>query len=125
MSSCLYTTAIVVGEAGYLAPASLIGVSMALLLYRGVYAEMGMAVPFNGGVYSAAINTFSKRAAAVLAMFSVLSYVATCVMSARAGCVYLFGIWGESESDWVDLATVGVIVGVAALNYWGLNESVV
>jgi len=74
-------------------------------------------------VYSAAINTFSKRHASVFASFSVLSYVATVVMSAKSGCSYLFGIWGAQDGVYTECATAGVIMFVAFMNIWGLKES--
>eukprot|EP00656_Telonema_subtile_P002170 TRINITY_DN10944_c0_g2_i1.p1 TRINITY_DN10944_c0_g2~~TRINITY_DN10944_c0_g2_i1.p1 ORF type:complete len:279 (-),score=59.54 TRINITY_DN10944_c0_g2_i1:91-927(-) len=84
---------------------------------------MGQAVPVYGGVYSAAVNTFSKRHASVFACLSVLSYVATCVMGARAGCEYLFGIFKIDSSLVIDMSTGVVIICVALIVMWGLKES--
>ena len=49
LSSCLYCSALVVQDAGWLAPICLLIVSATLKLYQGVYWENGTALPFNGG----------------------------------------------------------------------------
>ena len=84
---------------------------------------MGGAIPFNGGSYLAAMSTYSKRTASVLACCSVLSYVATSVMSARSGSSYLLTIFDVKSDLAVDLTTAAVIISVGLVVFWGLKES--
>src|SRR5437762_1726907 len=48
-SSCLYVSALCAAEAGALAPVVLMIVAGVLFLFRKVYAEVGSALPLNGG----------------------------------------------------------------------------
>ena len=53
--------------------------------YRWVYTEAVSALPFNGGLYNIFLNTQqSKRTAASVATLTVLSYIATTVVSANS-----------------------------------------
>ena len=84
-SSCLYVSALAIVYAGKLAPISLLMVAAVLFLFRKIYAEVVGALPLNGGAYNALLNTTSKRAASVAACLTVLSYMATAVISALEG----------------------------------------
>ena len=50
-SSVLYVSALCAAQAGVLAPLVLLLVAGVLYLYRKVYAEVGSALPLNGGTY--------------------------------------------------------------------------
>ena len=51
-SSVLYVSALCAAQAGVWAPLVLLAVGMVLYLYRSVYAEVGSALPLNGGTYT-------------------------------------------------------------------------
>ena len=63
-SSVLYVSALCAAHAGALAPVVLLVVSAVLYLYRKVYAEVGSALPLNGGSYTLLLNTTNKKLAA-------------------------------------------------------------
>ncbi|MCL1125852.1 APC family permease [Shewanella surugensis] len=87
-SSCLYVVAIAIGYAGQYAWISLLIVSAVLYLYRSIYAEVVGAVPMNGGIYNALLNTTSKSLASYAASLSLLSYMATAVIAAIEAMKY-------------------------------------
>jgi hypothetical protein len=55
-SSWLYVTAIAAFYAGPYAPLALALVAGVLFLFRGIYAEVGPALPLNGGAYNVLLN---------------------------------------------------------------------
>ncbi len=82
-SSCLYVAAISTYYAGALAPLVLLIVAFVLHLYRWVYAEDGDALPLNGGAYNCLLNVTTKYRASMSACMTILSYIATAVISAK------------------------------------------
>ena len=54
-------------------------VAATLFLFRSIYAEVGSALPLNGGTYTLLLNTTGKKIAAGAAVLTILSYVATAV----------------------------------------------
>ena len=91
-SSCLYVAAISATYAGPYAPISLLMVAGVLYLYRNVYAEVGDALPLNGGAYNCLLNTTTKAKASVAACMTLLSYIATALISAKTSAEYLVRI---------------------------------
>jgi len=123
LSSCLYCSALVVKDAGWLAPICLLLVSGTLKLYQGVYWENGTALPFNGGVYTAAINSLNKPKACVLACCSLMSYIATCIVSSSSAVLYLMGLAGSGDHPLYMAATIAVMAAVGVLYAWGIQDS--
>ena len=119
-SSVLYVSALCAAQAGVLAPVVLIIVGAVLYLYRKVYAEAGSALPLNGGTYTLLLNTTSKRLAAGAACLTLLSYIATAVISASDAMDYLHGVWPHFD---VIGATVILLALFAMLNLMGITES--
>ncbi|HTV24258.1 MAG TPA: APC family permease [Polyangiaceae bacterium] len=119
-SSCLYVAALCAAHAGVLAPVVLLIVAGVLYLYRKVYAEVGSALPLNGGCYTVLLNTTNKRTAAGAACLTVLSYVATAVISAGEAMHYAHHLWLGLD---VFTATIGVLGLFAALTLFGISES--
>lgn len=86
--------------AGKWAPVSLALVAVTLWLFQNVYAEVGTALPLNGGAYNVLLNTTNKFMAALAASLYVfrpdttltprtlLSYTATAVVSASEAMEY-------------------------------------
>jgi hypothetical protein len=87
-SSCLYVSALAIGAAGKLAPFALLIVAGLLFLFRSIYTEVVGALPLNGGAYNALLNTTSKSRASVAACLTILSYMATAVISAGEAMHY-------------------------------------
>ena len=81
-SSVLYVSALAIIAGGKWAAVSLALVAAVLFLFRGIYAEVVGALPLNGGAYNALLNTTSKRWASIAAVLTILSYMATAVISA-------------------------------------------
>jgi amino acid transporter len=121
-SSVLYVSALCAAQAGVLAPVVLVGVAGVLYLYRKVYAEVGSALPLNGGTYTVLLNTTNKRVAAGAACLTLLSYIATAVISAHEGMYYAHNLWGSLD---VFQATVGVLGAFAFLGILGISESAI
>jgi amino acid transporter len=119
-SSVLYVSALAAAQAGGLAPVVLVIVSIVLYLYRRIYAEVGSALPLNGGTYTVLLNTTSKRVAAAAACLTLLSYIATAVISANEAMHYAHNLLPRLD---VAVATVGVLGVFAILNLIGVTES--
>ena len=78
-----------------------------LYLFRSVYSEVVTALPLNGGAYNALLNTTTKGVAALAAVLTVLSYVATAVVSASEACEYINNVWEEIPIFWSTFVVLG------------------
>ena len=121
-SSVLYVSALCAAQAGVLAPLVLCLVAGVLYLYRKVYAEVGSALPLNGGTYTLLLNTTNKRVAAAAACLTLLSYIATAVISASEAMHYASNLWAGLD---VFAATIGLLAVFAFLGIVGISESAV
>ncbi len=119
-SSCLYVSALVIIQAGKYAWVALLIVAAVLYLFRRIYAEVVGALPLNGGAYNALLNTTSKRVASLAACLTLLSYVATAVISASVSMHYVGSLWHDFPVDW---ATVALLFAFMALTMLGIGES--
>jgi amino acid transporter len=119
-SSCLYVSALCAAQAGAYAPIALAMVAAVLYLFRKVYAEVGSALPLNGGTYTVLLNTTNKRLAAGAACLTLLSYVATAVISAGEAMHYAHNLWRGLDVFSATLALLGLF---ALLNVLGISES--
>lgn len=121
-SSCLYVSALCALQAGPYAPITLAIVAVVLYLFRWVYAEVGGALPLNGGTYTVLLNTTNKKVAAGAACLTLLSYVATAVISASEAMHYAHNLWHDLP---VFQATIALLGLFALLNVIGISESAV
>lgn len=119
-SSCLYVSALAIIYAGKWAPLALLLVSGVLYIFRSIYAEVVGALPLNGGAYNALLNTTSKFRASIAACLTILSYMATAVISASEAMHYVHAMWAELP---VVTATIGVLAFFMALTIIGIAES--
>ena len=119
-SSCLYVSALTIMYAGQFAWISLLVVAFILFLFRKIYAEVVGAIPLNGGAYNVLLNTSTKRLASFAATLTVLSYMATAVISSIEGMHYLQGIFTGID---VTIATIIVLVVFTGLAILGIGES--
>ena len=121
-SSCLYVSAIAAVFAGVLAPVVLLLVVVLLYLYKKVYTEVVEALPLNGGTYNCLLNSTSKFAAALAACMTILSYIATAVISSKTAVEYLHTVYPSVS---IIGGTICVLGFFAALAIIGITESAV
>ncbi|MDI1317148.1 APC family permease [Flavobacterium sp.] len=119
-SSCLYVSALTIGYAGQYAWISLLIVGVVLFLFRKIYGEVVGALPLNGGAYNVLLNTSTKKMASFAAILTVLSYMATAVISATEAIHYLDHIVNVIS---VPIATIIVLVLFTVLAIIGIGES--
>ncbi len=119
-SSVLYVSALSILYAGKYAWITLIIVAFVLFLFRKIYAEVVCALPLNGGAYNALLNTTSKYIASYAATLTILSYMATSVISANEAMRYLHGLW---TAEPVILSTILLLIFFALLAILGIRES--
>jgi len=121
-SSCLYVSALAIAYAGQYAWLALLLVGAVLYLFRRIYGEVVGALPLNGGAYNVLLNTTSKRNAALAACLTILSYMATAVLSANEAMHYLQTLWAGLP---IIGATVGLLGLFLLLTILGISESAV
>ncbi|MBZ0204864.1 MAG: APC family permease [Flavobacteriales bacterium] len=119
-SSCLYVGAIAMGYAGPWAVVALLIVAGVLYLFRKIYGEVVGALPLNGGAYNVLLNTTNKYNASIAACLTILSYMATAVLSASTAMYYLHALVPFLP---VLLATVVVLGIFMMLSIAGIGES--
>ena len=94
-SSCLYVSALTTLYAGQYAWLALLIVAGVLFLFRKIYGEVVGALPLNGGAYNVLLNTTSKSNASIAACLTILSYMATAVISAGEAMHYLQSLFSQ------------------------------
>ncbi len=119
-SSVLYVSALSIISAGQYAWVALLIVAFVLYLFRKIYGEVVGALPLNGGAYNALLNTTSKSVASLAATLTLLSYMATAVISASEAMHYLHTMVPHLH---VILATVVVLSCFMVLTIMGIGES--
>jgi amino acid transporter len=119
-SSVLYVSALAIAFAGQYAWITLLIVSLVLFLFRKIYGEVVGALPLNGGAYNALLNTTSKSTASFAATLTLLSYIATAVISANEAIHYLHHIVPVLP---VIPVTIILLVLFAGLVIGGISES--
>ncbi len=119
-SSCLYVSALAIIYSGKWAPVALLIVAGVLYLYRSIYAEVVGALPLNGGAYNALLNTTSKFRASVAACLTILSYMATAVISASEAMHYIHALCPYFS---IIVATIILLGLFMCLSILGITES--
>jgi amino acid transporter len=119
-SSVLYVSSLTIIAAGQYAWVSLLIVAVVLYLFRKIYGEVVGALPLNGGAYNALLNTTSKAVASLAATLTLLSYMATAVISASEAMHYLHSIIPALP---VLPATIGLLFFFMGLVILGIGES--
>lgn len=133
LSSALYVSGFAVAFAGVFAPIVLIMVALVLFFYKAVYTEVVEALPVNGGAYNCLLNGTSKTVAAIAGVMTILSYIATAVISAKVGVEYLNTVLHFHDLIHIDLKiveingvilfTIGLLFVFAMLVISGLKDS--
>jgi amino acid transporter len=119
-SSCLYVSGIAIVYAGALAPLALLLAAGVLYLYRKIYTEVVEALPLDGGAYNCLLNCTRKFDASFAACLTLLSYLATAVISAKTAVEYLKTLLPQMP---VMEATAAVLVVFALLTILGITDS--
>ncbi|WP_454802799.1 APC family permease [Mucilaginibacter phyllosphaerae] len=121
-SSCLYVSALTIAYAGQYAWISLLIVALVLFLFRKIYGEVVGALPLNGGAYNVLLNTASKRTASFAACLTILSYMATAVISAYEAMFYFHDIVHNLPLIPATIMILGIFMMLAII---GIGESAV
>jgi len=119
-SSCLYVSALCIMYAGQYAFIALLIVGVVLFFFRKIYGEAVGALPLNGGAYNILLNTTSKGNASLAACLTILSYMATAVLSASEAMHYLHSVFPFIP---VIIATMVILTIFLFLTIGGISES--
>ncbi|MCB0687726.1 MAG: APC family permease, partial [Saprospiraceae bacterium] len=119
-SSCLYVSALAIIYAQQYAWLALLIVAAVLYLFRKIYGEVVGALPLNGGAYNALLNTTRKSTASLAATLTLLSYMATAVISASEAVHYVHSIFHHIP---IIVATVILLAIFMGLTIIGIGES--
>ena len=119
-SSCLYVSSLAILYAGQYAWISLLIVAGVLFLFRKIYGEAVGALPLNGGAYNILLNTTSKSSASVAACLTILSYMATAVLSGSEAMHYLHNLIDSVPVFW---GTIVLLAFFLFLIMSGIKES--
>ena len=119
-SSCLYVSALAIIYAGQYAWISLLMVGAVLFLFRKIYGEVVGALPMNGGAYNALLNTTSKSTASLAATLTLLSYMATAVISANEAVHYAHSMLTSLP---IIASTIVLLALFMGLSIIGIGES--
>ena len=123
-TSVFYSTGVLYPLVGFAAPFFISFVCLAMWLFKTAYQEGCAVSPINGGAYTMVLQTVGRRAALVVGSLTILSYLATAVVSSLSGAMYLATLWPAPWPVWAVVAVAAVpVVGFAALNLVGLRES--
>lgn len=130
LSSALYVSGIAVLFAGVFAPIVLAFIGIVLFFYKAVYTEVVEALPLNGGAYNCLLNGTSKTIAAIAGVMTILSYIATAVISAKVGVEYLNTVlnlpiqhFGPLPVQPVIVLTIILLFAFAMLVISGIKDS--
>lgn len=119
-SSCLYVSALAIVYSGQYAWIALLIVGAVLFLFRKIYGEVVGALPLNGGAYNALLNTTSKSLASLAATLTLLSYMATAVLSANEAMHYAHIVFDNLP---IIIATIVLLAIFMGLSIIGIGES--
>src|SRR5580704_8352249 len=93
LSSTFYVSGISILYVGIYAPIILAIIVLVLFFYKSVYTEVVEALPVNGGAYNCLLNASSKTIAAFAGTMTILSYIATAVLSAKTAIEYFYSVF--------------------------------
>lgn len=119
-SSCLYVSALAIVYSGQYAWIALLMVGAVLFLFRKIYGEVVGALPLNGGAYNALLNTTSKSLASLAATLTLLSYMATAVLSANEAMHYAHIVFENLPIIIATIVLLGIFMGLSII---GIGES--
>ncbi len=119
LSSTFYVSGVAIVFAGVYAPIVLALIVLVLFFYKGVYTEVVEALPINGGAYNCLLNASSKPFAAIAGTMTILSYMATAVLSGNTAIEYLHSVIKFP----VIPVTIALLLAFALLVISGIKDS--
>ncbi|MEB3236880.1 MAG: APC family permease [Candidatus Sericytochromatia bacterium] len=123
-TSVFYSTGILLPHVGFAAPLFILLVVISMWLFKATYQEGCSVNPVNGGAYAMVLGSIGRRAALGIGSLTLLSYLATAVVSALSGAYYLGSLWGHHPSKlFVVLVAALPVIFFGLLNLVGLRES--
>ncbi|CEP18733.1 hypothetical protein [Parasitella parasitica] len=123
IASVLYSVGPCVVQSGRYAPISMLLVAALMYPMKRIITEVATAMPLNGGTYNAMLNSTTKTTAAVAACFSILDYLATCVVSASTASAYLAAEVALPGTLTPFIVTIIILIGFSMICLLGLRES--
>lgn len=120
LSSALYVSGVAIIFAGVFAPVVLAIIGLILFFYKSVYIEVVEALPINGGAYNCLLNATSKWLAAAAGSITILSYMATAVLSGKEAVEYL-----HASLKFIPVipVTIGLLLFFTILVITGIKDS--
>jgi amino acid transporter len=124
-TSVFYSSGVLWPYVGFAAPVFILAVCLCMWLFKTTYQEGCAVSPLNGGAYTMVLQTIGRRAALIVGSLTILSYLATAVVSALSGSLYLSSLWTTWQWPlWLIVLVAMVPVFLfAGLNLIGLKES--
>lgn len=123
-TSVFYSSGVLWPYVGFAAPFFILMVCLCMWLFKTTYQEGCSVSPLNGGAYTMVLQTIGRRAALVVGSMTILSYLATAVVSALSGSLYLSSLWPNGWSTWLVVMVAAIPIAIfAGLNLFGLKES--
>ncbi|MFN3429849.1 MAG: APC family permease, partial [Candidatus Sericytochromatia bacterium] len=123
-TSVFYGTGVLFPHVGFAAPFFIFAVAVCMWLFKTTYQEGCSVSPLNGGAYTMVLQTVGRRAALMVGSLTILSYLATAVVSALSGALYLSTLSSVAWPPGVIVAVAAVpVILFAGLNLFGLKES--
>jgi len=123
IASVLYSLGPCVMQAGQFSAISMALVALSMYPAKNVMTEVCTALPLNGGIYSAMLNSSSKWLAGVVASVCILDYLATCVVSAATAAAYLAAEVTLPDKLPAFALAILIMVVFAAIALMGIRES--
>lgn len=126
-TSVFYSTGVLLPHVGFAAPFFILLVVLCMWLFKATYQEGTAVTPINGGAYTMMLQSLGRRSALIVGSLTIVSYLATAVVSALSGAYYLSSLWPEgSWPMWLlTLVASTPIFVFAGLNLIGLKESTI
>jgi len=121
ISSVLYMTGNVCSVAGVFAPVGALLIAVLLWFFKNVYSVV-LLLPLNGGCYNILLNSTRKSVASMAAILTVLSYIATAVVSGTEAVHYIHSVF-DFPKKYLVACIIAVLLVFAILNFIGIGES--
>jgi len=122
LSSTFYASGLCAVSAGKMTPVCLALVGICLYIFRGIYHETVMALPVNGGTYNILLNSTSKQMASIAAVFGIIAYITTGVVSGLDAVAYLQTVLPEGAIS-QKYATIALLGFFCLITNLGIKES--
>ncbi|KAI9280283.1 amino acid permease-domain-containing protein [Umbelopsis sp. AD052] len=123
IASVLYSLGPCMVQAGQFSAISMALVALLMYPAKNIMTEVCTALPLNGGIYSAMLNSSSKWLAGVVASVLILDYLATCVVSAASAAAYLAAEVALPDKLPAFALAIIIMVAFALIAFLGIRES--